>query len=122
MRMIMNGGNVPDVPLGRMEGDEIRSESARKIFSRGRAVVLGIPGAFTPICTSQHLPDFVNNAARIRASGIDHLYCIAPNDPFVLAAWAWQVDPDKTIEFLSDGNLEFAGALNLTARNQELFL
>lgn len=85
MRPIINGGLIPDVQFGRMASGEIESVSAREFFAHGRAVVLGIPGAFTPVCTKQHVPDFVRNAEKLRASGIAHLVCIAPNDPFVLA-------------------------------------
>lgn len=122
MRNIVNGGPVPDVQLGRMTGGEIQSVSAREFFAYGRAIVLGIPGAFTPICTIQHIPDFVQNADKLRASGIAHLVCIAPNDPFVLNEFALQVDPTNRIEFLSDGNLDFVSALHLKIRNKNLFI
>ena len=56
------------------------------------------------------------------ASGYNQLICIAPNDPFVLKAWSRLLDPEKRLEFLSDGNLDFARALNLKVENRELFL
>ena len=122
MSNIVNGGSVPDVQLGRMSGSEVHSVSARELFAFGRSVVLGIPGAFTPVCTKQHVPDFVKNADRLRASGISHLICIAPNDPFVLDVFARKLDPNNKIEFLSDGNLDFASALSLRAKNQKFFV
>ncbi len=122
MRNIVNGGSVPDVQFGRMAGSEVQSVSARELFAFGRSVVLGIPGAFTPVCTKQHVPDFVKNADRLRASGISHLICVAPNDPFVLDVFARKIDPNNKIEFLSDGILDFASALNLKAKNQKLFV
>jgi len=122
VQKIINGGSVPDVQLGRLVGDEIQSVSARELFAYGRAVILGIPGAFTPVCTKQHVPDFVKNAEKLRASGITHLICVAPNDPFVLDVFARKIDPTGKIEFLSDGNLDFVSALNLKAQNKKLFI
>lgn len=83
---------------------------------------MGIPGAFTPVCTQHHIPEFVASADRLTASGFSHLICIAPNDPFVLKAWAQQIDPQGRIEFYSDGNLEFARSLGLLEQVTHLYL
>ena len=122
MRNIINGGPIPNVELARIEAGEVRAFGARELFAAGRSIILGIPGAFTPVCTKQHVPDFIRNADKFRAAGIFNLVCIAPNDPFVLQAFAQQIDPEHKIEFLSDGNLEFASALNLKAQNRKLFV
>ena len=123
MHAIITGSRIPDVQLAALDDrGEVRAVAAAELFAYGRALVLGIPGAFTPICSTQHVPDFVQNADRLTAQGYSHLICIAPNDPFVLDAFARQFDPDRRIEFLSDGNLDFTRALNLEARNRALFL
>ena len=122
MRNIINGSRVPDILFGHAENDELRTVGAREYFACGRTLVLGAPGAFTPVCTKQHIPDFVQNADKLVASGFSRLVCIAPNDPFVLDAWARQLDPGKKLKFLSDGNLDFARALQLESQNRKLFL
>lgn len=112
---------VPDVQLGFLVGDDVHQISARELFASGRSIVMGIPGAFTPVCTNQHIPDFVRRAAEFAQAGIAHMICIAPNDPFVLAEWARQVDPDHRLRFYSDGNLEFVRALGVNCDIGELF-
>lgn len=122
MNPILNGSRLPGVPLARLEGKFIRTVSTERLFAYGQAVVMGIPGAFTPVCTRRHIPEFVQSADRLTAAGYSHLVCIAPNDPFVLDAWARQVDPMSKIEFYSDGNLEFTRALGLLEQVSHLHL
>lgn len=122
MSPILNGSRVPAVMLGRLDGKAVRSVSTAKLFAYGQAVIMGIPGAFTPVCTRRHIPEFVQSADRLTAAGYSHLVCIAPNDPFVLQTWARQVDPKGKIEFYSDGNLEFSRALGLLEQVSHLYL
>jgi peroxiredoxin len=123
MREIIAGSRVPNIELGFLDDHgEICSVAAPSVFAYGRALVLGIPGAFTPVCSKQHIPDFIQNADRLVAAGYSHLVCIAPNDPFVLAAWASALDPGRRIDFFSDGNLEFTRALRLETQSRALFL
>jgi peroxiredoxin len=112
---------VPDVPLGFLADGELHQISARELFASGRSIVMGIPGAFTPVCTQRHIPDFVSHADRFTQAGITRLVCIAPNDPFVLAEWAKIVDPDNRLRFFSDGNLEFVRALGVNCDIATLF-
>ena len=122
MSPILNGSRVPGVLLGRLENDVVRTTSSEQLFAYGRAVIMGIPGAFTPVCTQRHVPEFVQSAEKLTAAGYSHLVCIAPNDPFVLDAWARQVDPLSKIEFYSDGNLEFTRSLGLLELVSRLYL
>jgi peroxiredoxin len=122
MQPIINGGPVPKALLGQVQGTSLRVFYADQLFAYGRAAVVGIPGAFSPICTKRHLPEFIQSAEQLTAAGFSHLVCIAPNDPFVLQAWAQQIDPQSRIEFYSDGNLEFAGALGLRRNVPQLFM
>ena len=119
---IIVGARVPDVQLGYLNNGDVASVNACDLFAGARSVVLGIPGAFTPVCTRQHVPDFVASAAEISASGYSQLICIAPNDPFTLEIWRAQVDPESKIRFFSDGNLDFCRALGLNEAHRELFL
>jgi peroxiredoxin len=119
---ILNGSRVPAVTLARLENGAVRAVPTAQLFAYGRAVVMGIPSAFTPVCTQRHIPEFVQSAEKLTAAGYSHLVCIAPNDPFVLDAWARQVDPLSKVEFYSDGNLEFSRALGLLEQVSHLFL
>jgi peroxiredoxin len=121
-RDIVLGSRVPDVDFGYLQAGQVRTIAAQKAFAHRRVIALGVPGAFTPTCTDLHIPDFIGNAERLKASGFDALICIAPNDPFVLKAWADGLDPTGRLLFLSDGNLDFATALGMAIHNRALFL
>lgn len=119
---IILGSRVPSVNLGYLADGGVAALSTDALFAGVKSVVIGIPGAFTPVCSQQHVPDFVANADRLQASGFAQLICIAPNDPFVLEAWRCQMDPQHKIRFLSDGNLDFTRALGLSEAHKDLFL
>src|SRR5262245_13856743 len=108
--------------LAEMRGGEILPVSPRALFMGRRAVVIGVPGAFTPLCTLRHVPDFIRSAGALKQSGVDALYCIAPNDPFTVSAWAREVDPGGVVRFLSDGNLEFTRQLGVNIFYRDMFL
>jgi peroxiredoxin len=116
------GWRIPALDLGELVGGRVVRVRTELLFGGMRAVVIGAPGAFIPVCTERQVPDFAANAERLRAAGFKLLVCIAPNDPWVLARWAQEVDPARAIRFLSDGNLAFTRALGLTAREDSLFL
>jgi len=119
---IIIGRRLPDAQLGYCDGEAVRSPSAQSVFGKSRAIAIGLPGAFTPVCALQHLPDFIANAANLRKSGFTQLVCITPNDPFVLAAWSKSVDPKGALRFFSDGNLDFAHELGLLHNERSLFM
>ena len=71
-----------------------------------------MPGAFTPTCSEQHLPGFVDNADAIKGKGVDSIVCVAVNDPFVLDAWS-QDRGAGDLTIVGDGNGDFTRALGL---------
>lgn len=119
---IARGERLPDTRLAFIEGGELATRKTSQLFARGRFVIVGAPGAFTPVCTQLHLPGFVGSAPSLLASGFDGVVCIAPNDPWTLAAWSRRIDPEGRLRFLSDGNLEFGRSAGLTTRAPELFM
>jgi 2-Cys peroxiredoxin 5 len=119
---VVEGNLIPEALLGRLEGGELRAMRSVDLFRGHRSIVMGVPGAFTPVCTQRHVPDFVDNADALRRAGFTQLICIAPNDPFVLDMWSRMLDPGGRIKFVSDGNLEFNRALGLLSEGRSLFL
>ena len=107
------GEKIPSVQLVKVTkdgSDQIDSES----FFRSRKIALfAVPGAFTPTCSAQHLPGFIDNEERLKAKGVDEIVCTAVNDPFVLDAWSKANDAGG-VTMLSDGNGDFARAVGLT--------
>ena len=77
-------------------------------------VLFAVPGAFTPTCNNNHLPGFLKNADAFKGKGIDTIAVTGVNDMFVFDAWKKSSGAAGKIEFLSDGNGEFAKALDMT--------
>jgi peroxiredoxin len=84
-----------------------------EVFKGKKVVLFAVPGAFTPTCHKNHLPGFVQNADAIKAKGVDTIAVTAVNDGFVMDAWKKASAADK-IEFLADGNGDFAKAIDMT--------
>jgi peroxiredoxin len=85
-----------------------------EVFKGRKVVLFAVPGAFTPTCHKNHMPGFVAKADEIKAKGVDAILVTAVNDVFVLDAWTRESGSDGKIEYLADGNGEFAKAVDLT--------
>jgi glutaredoxin-like protein len=116
---IAAGERVPDVSLRLLREGEWRELGTSEIFAGRTVVVFGVPGAFTPTCSSQHVPRFNELASTLRALGVDEIICVAVNDPFVMAAWARAEKADR-ITFAADGNGEFTAAIGMLVDRQDL--
>ena len=83
---------------------------------KGKTVaIFGLPGAFTPTCSAQHVPGFVQNAEAFKAKGVDEIWCISVNDAFVMGAWGRDQKAGGTVRMMADGNAAFTKALGLDA-------
>jgi glutaredoxin/glutathione-dependent peroxiredoxin len=108
------GDPLPDVTFTVMTPEGPQARTTADIF-KGRTVVLfGVPGAFTPTCSMNHLPGFLSKEAEIKAKGIDEIAVTSVNDVFVMDAWAKQSGGVGKITFLADGIAAFAKATGLT--------
>jgi peroxiredoxin len=107
------GEKIPSVKLKTMKDGKMSDISTDEIFRGKKVVLFAVPGAFTPTCSMQHLPGFVEKAAEIRAKGVDTIACISVNDAFVMGAWGKDKGADGKVLMLADGNAEFAKALGL---------
>lgn len=113
------GERVPQVTLGRVSNGAVTPISLRDELAGKRAMLIGVPGAFTPVCTHEHVPSVIANVERLRAAGITAFYCVTPDNPWVTEAWARDVDPAGRLTFLSDGNLALARALGVTITDHD---
>ena len=120
--MIRVGERLPQVSLARLRGEIVEHVPLEPYLEGRRVVMIGLPGAFTPVCTQRHIPELVANAGSLKASGIDEIICVAPNSPWVVAEWSQQTDPEGRLTFLSDGNLELTRAAGLSSKAPHLFL
>ncbi len=76
--------------------------------------IFGLPGAFTPTCSAQHAPGYIQHAADFKAAGVDEIWCVSVNDAFVMGAWARELNSEGKVRFLADGSADFAKATGLT--------
>ena len=107
------GDTIPSMKLMQGTAEGPKEISTDEIFKGHKVVMFAVPGAFTPTCSIKHLPGFVQNAAAIKAKGVDKVVCLAVNDAFVLAAWAKEQGVDGSIIMLADGAGQFTKALGL---------
>ena len=81
----------------------------------GKAIALfAVPGAFTPTCSAQHVPGYVEQAEAFKAAGVDEIWCVAVNDAFVMGAWAREQHTAGKVRMLADGDATFTKATGLT--------
>lgn len=81
---------------------------------KGKKIALfAVPGAFTPTCSAKHLPGYVEQAAALRAKGIDEIWCVAVNDAFVMGAWGREQQAGGKVRMLADGSALWTTALGL---------
>ena len=76
--------------------------------------VFAVPGAFTPTCSAKHVPSYLQNADALSAAGVDEIWCLSVNDPFVMGAWARDQKTGGKVRMLADGDAAFAQATGLT--------
>lgn len=106
------GQQIPDAPLWVIEQGKPRRIGAREYFAGKTVIVFALPGAFTPTCSSQHLPRYEELASTFRAHGVDSIVCIAVNDAYVMAEWG-RMQGLKEVELVSDGNGDFGRAMDM---------
>ena len=78
-----------------------------------KVVIVGYPGAFTPTCMAEHVPDFIEKAAAIKAAGCDEILALSVNDPFVVTAFAEKLGGKQLVNYIADGNGELTKALGM---------
>ena len=76
--------------------------------------VFAVPGAFTPTCSAKHVPSYLQNYDAMKAAGVDEIWCLSVNDPFVMGAWARDQKTDGKVRMIADGDAGFAKATGLT--------
>lgn len=108
------GDKLPNTTLFRIGDDGVESYDSNDVFKGRKVVVFGLPGAFTPTCTAQHMPGYVKRADEFAAKGVA-IACLSVNDAWVMKAWSNDQGAAGKVEMLADGNAEFTRAIGLDA-------
>ena len=111
---IQTGHTIPAATLTHMTADGPKPITTTELFGGKRVALFAVPGAFTPTCSARHLPGFKDQAAALKAAGIDTIACVSVNDAFVMDAWGKAQDVGTDILMLADGNGDFTALLGLT--------
>lgn len=109
---IQEGDRLPESTLHVMKDGRPTAVATSELFGGKKVVVFALPGAFTPTCSSAHVPGFVANADKIKAKGVDSIVCLSVNDAFVMDAWGKDQNADELV-MAGDGNADFTKALGL---------
>lgn len=114
------GDRLPDATLA--EFIEVESEGCSlgpnsfkvsDLVKGKKIAIFGLPGAFTPTCSAQHVPGYVENAAALKAKGVDEIWCVSVNDAFVMGAWGRDQKSTGVVRMMADGSAEFTKELGL---------
>ena len=83
-------------------------------LAKGRKIaIFGLPGAFTPTCSAKHVPSYLQNLDKLKGKGVDEVWCLSVNDPFVMHAWAKDQKAQGKIRFMADGSADYTKKLGL---------
>ncbi len=110
---IQAGDKMPSGAFGVMTESGPGAMSTDDLFAGKKVVLVSVPGAFTPTCSMNHLPGFVEQAEALRGKGVDTIACMAVNDVFVMDAWGTDRGVGDDVVMLADGNGDYAKALGL---------
>ena len=107
------GDKLPQAKFTTMGPDGPKPVTTDEVFKGKTVALFAVPGAFTPTCSAKHLPGFKEQAAALKAKGIDAIACVSVNDVFVMDAWGKSQNVGSDILMLADGNGDFAKAVGL---------
>lgn len=117
----LEGKPVPDVTFKTRANQQWQDVTSNDLFKGKTVVVFSLPGAFTPTCSSTHLPRYNELASTFKANGVDQIICLSVNDAFVMAEWE-QDQQVENIVLIPDGNGEFTAGMGLLVDKAEVGL
>ena len=107
------GDRIPDATLTIMTENGPTPVTTGDLFKGKKVVMFALPGAFTPTCSNQHLPGFIQHADDIKGKGVDDIICLSVNDAFVMDAWGKQQSAGGKVTMVGDGNGDLTKAMGL---------
>ncbi|HET8610027.1 MAG TPA: peroxiredoxin, partial [Burkholderiales bacterium] len=113
------GSRIPTVTFRVRENNEWKNVTTDDLFKGKKVVVFSLPGAFTPTCSSTHLPRYNELAPAFFANGIDSILCVSVNDTFVMNEWSRDQEASN-IAMVPDGNGEFTEGMGMLVGKEDL--
>ena len=103
--------NVPNSEIFILENGEPTKKNIQELLKGKKAIIFGLPGAYTSVCSAKHLPGFVKMHQLYKDKGVDHIICVSVNDPFVMNAWGKENNVGDKIIMMGDPFLNFTKAI-----------
>lgn len=119
MSQSYEGKKVPSVTFRTRQADKWVDVTTDELFAGKTVIVFSLPGAFTPTCSSSHLPRYNELQPQFKQLGVDEILCVSVNDTFVMNAWKDDQKADK-ITFIPDGNGEFTAGMGQLVEKEDL--
>ncbi len=113
------GEKIPEVTFRTRVGDKWKTISTNELFKGKKVILFALPGAFTPTCSSTHLPRYNQLAPVFKQNGVDDIICLSVNDTFVMNAWKKDQEAEN-ITVIPDGNGEFSEKMGLLVDKNDL--
>ncbi|MCB9556583.1 MAG: peroxiredoxin [Deltaproteobacteria bacterium] len=110
---------VRDESVGGPNPFRWQDRTSSELFANKRIVLFALPGAFTPTCSSTHLPRYDELYAEFKANGVDEVYCLSVNDAFVMFQWGKHLG-NKNIKLIPDGNGDFTRQMGMLVRKDNI--
>jgi len=107
------GEKLPHATFRVMTAEGPKPRTVEEVFKGKKVALFGVPGAFTPTCSNLHMPSFLKNVDAFKGKGVDAIAVTGVNDVFVMEAWKKASGADGKVDFLADGNGEFAKGIDL---------
>ena len=115
---ISTGSKLPEATLLKIGEKGPEAVPLSSVLAGRKVVIFGLPGAYTGVCTTSHVPSFIRTRAKFAAKGVDQVICVSVNDPFVMKAWGEATGGAAAgIDFLADPASEFTKAIGLNFSN-----
>ena len=115
----IEGQSIPQTIFKTRENNEFKDVSSNEIFKDRTVVVFSLPGAFTPTCSSTHLPRYNELAETFKANGVDEIICMSVNDAFVMDAWKKDQEAEN-VTLIPDGNGDFTTGMGMLVDKSDL--
>jgi peroxiredoxin/glutaredoxin len=115
------GQKIPQVELAEMSDGKLQRLGSRELFAARRVILFALPGAFTPTCSTAHVPGYVALLHAFKSAGVDDVICLSVNDPFVMEAWQHS-EKAHGIRFIADPFGEFTNAMGMAVDHRDALL
>ena len=108
---IKENDNIPNSEIFVLENGEPIKKNIEELLKNKKTIIFGLPGAYTSVCSTKHLPSYLNMHQQFKEKGIDNIICVSVNDPFVMNAWGKENNVGDKIIMMGDPFLNFTKAI-----------